>query len=143
MINDRIIYRRLDKIQENVQLLRSLEGKSFDEFVSNSFYVSGSEHALQISIQAIIDICACLVREAQVHMPEEYGELPRILSELGVFPKEFAERLGSMIGMRNVLVHLYLQVDVSLVYEVIQKNLDDFDQFAKYVVAYLEKEGVA
>ena len=38
MTNDRIIYRRLDKIQENVQRLRSLEGKSFDEFISDSIH---------------------------------------------------------------------------------------------------------
>lgn len=143
MTEDRIIYRRLQKIRENLGLLRSAAKEPFDKFVSDDMLHSATEYALQVSIQAVVDICAYLVKMAQVKMPDEYRDLAAMASRLGVFPKEFAENVVGMIGMRNVLVHMYLDVDLSKVYHILQDHLDDFNEFAKYVDAYLEKEGIA
>jgi len=143
MTKNRIVYRRLDKIREKLALLRSVAEAPFDKFMSDALLHSAAEHALQVSIQDVIDICAYLVKKAQLRMPEEYRDLPVIASRLGVFPEELATKVASMIGMRNVLVHMYLDVDLSLVHRMLQDNLDDFNQFAGYVDAYLEKEEIA
>jgi uncharacterized protein YutE (UPF0331/DUF86 family) len=42
-----------------------------------------------------------------------------------------------MAKFRNVLVHLYLEVDLRKVYHYIQSDLDDFVLFAKYVSDYI------
>ena len=42
-----------------------------------------------------------------------------------------------MVRFRNVLVHLYAQVDVRRVYDNLQNHLDDFGQCAHYVVRFL------
>ena len=34
---------------------------------------------------------------------------------------------------------MYAEVDVELVYEILQNNLGDFDEFAKYIARHLEK----
>jgi uncharacterized protein YutE (UPF0331/DUF86 family) len=143
MTKDRIVYRRLQKIRENLDLLRSAAEAPVEKFVSDALLYSATEHAVQVSIQAVIDICAYLVKRAQAHMPEEYRDLPLLASRLGVFPEEFAKRLVGMVGMRNVLVHMYLDVDLTLVHRMLQENLDDFNEFARYVDAYLEREGIA
>jgi uncharacterized protein YutE (UPF0331/DUF86 family) len=36
---------------------------------------------------------------------------------------------------------MYAEVDVEMVYEILQNTLGDFDDFAKYIARYLEKEG--
>ena len=46
---------------------------------------------------------------------------------------------------RNILVHMYAEVDVEMVYEILQNNLGDFDEFAKYIARYfheIEKEEI-
>jgi uncharacterized protein YutE (UPF0331/DUF86 family) len=43
-----------------------------------------------------------------------------------------------MAKFRNVLVHLYLEVDLRRVYRYLQENLDDFEAFARYVGEWLE-----
>jgi uncharacterized protein YutE (UPF0331/DUF86 family) len=42
-----------------------------------------------------------------------------------------------MAKFRNVLVHLYLAVDLRKVYHYIQSDLGDFVLFAKYVSDYI------
>ncbi len=43
----------------------------------------------------------------------------------------------NMAKFRNVLVHLYLEVDLHKVHEYILGNLNDFVMYAKYVGDYL------
>jgi len=35
---------------------------------------------------------------------------------------------------------MYAEVDVEMVYEILQNNLGDFDEFAKYIARHREKE---
>lgn len=46
---------------------------------------------------------------------------------------ELAERLADAAGQRNILVHLYLDVDPALVHETITGELDAFDRFAERI----------
>lgn len=45
-----------------------------------------------------------------------------------------------MARFRNLLVHEYLEIRLDRVHEKIQKNLGDFDRFAKEIVGYIEKK---
>ena len=42
-------------------------------------------------------------------------------------------------GFRNVLVHGYLQVDLSVVEEILKTKLDELEEFARRVEAYLAR----
>lgn len=59
------------------------------------------------------------------------------LAELSVLPAEFAVRLRPIAGFRNVLVYGYLQVDLSVVEEVLNTKLDELDEFARRIEDYL------
>ncbi len=143
MIDPDVIANRLAKIRENEQLLKKLQDVPFDDFVSDRIKHLAAEHALQVSIQAVVDICSYLVASLQAAMPSAYRELPQALSKEGIFPKEFADRLADMIGLRNVLVHEYMEVDLRTVHEMVRERLSDFDDFARCIVSYLEREGLA
>ena len=45
--------------------------------------------------------------------------------------------LRRMKGLRNLLVHEYGRVDDALVFDVVNKHLDDFEAFKRIVLAYL------
>ncbi|MBS1250816.1 MAG: hypothetical protein MAG431_02412 [Chloroflexi bacterium] len=48
-----------------------------------------------------------------------------------------------MAGLRNRLVHLYWEVDESILYTILQNDLDDFDQFKAYVYHLLQDPEVS
>jgi uncharacterized protein YutE (UPF0331/DUF86 family) len=60
------------------------------------------------------------------------------MGELGVVPPEFAEKLAPLAGLRNILVHEYLEVEWREVYKNLQR-LEDMAKFAEYVRHWLKK----
>jgi len=58
------------------------------------------------------------------------------LNENNIISHELTEKLGKMVGLRNRLVHLYWEIDEELVFEHIQSNLADFDQFTFQIIQY-------
>ncbi len=97
---------------------------------------AAAERHLQVALQTAIDIAVHILAEDTARPPDEYGAAFLALGDLGVFDAELAARLRMAAGMRNVLVHDYLEVDSSLVWQAIE-NLGDLDAFAAAVDRYL------
>lgn len=45
-----------------------------------------------------------------------------------------------MAKFRNLLIHLYWEVDNERVYQMLNENLDDIDRFLDAIGSYLKKE---
>jgi uncharacterized protein YutE (UPF0331/DUF86 family) len=93
------------------------------------------QHALQLSIQTCIDIGAHLLAERNIEMPGDYRGVFTALVPANL-DRDLAERLGRAAGMRNILVHEYLDVDDQRVWGALE-SLDDLRAFAAYVQAVL------
>jgi uncharacterized protein YutE (UPF0331/DUF86 family) len=48
--------------------------------------------------------------------------------------------MRELAGLRNLLVHLYWDVDDSMVYEGIRSELGDLETFLKHVIVYLDRD---
>jgi len=60
-----------------------------------------------------------------------------VLEEEGVIDEDLSERLQRWMGFRNILVHLYLEIDHSRVYDAIQADLGDLEAFAAAMARFL------
>lgn len=88
-----------------------------------------AQHAIQLAIQICVDIGAHLIAELALRMPDDYrGVFAALQEPLGLAP-ELVEGLSAAAGMRNVLVHVYLDVDDDRVWDALG-HLDDLREFA-------------
>jgi len=94
--------------------LRKLRLLTYDEFAREHILVGAAERDFQVAIQAALDIASIILADQSVKMPRDYKDLFPALAEIGVLPADFAQKLVGMAGFRNVLVHLYLEVDLQL-----------------------------
>ena len=53
-------------------------------------------------------------------------------------PDDFTRTMRELAGLRNLLVHLYWDVDDEMIYEGIRSELEDFETFIGFVLAYLD-----
>lgn len=91
-----------------------------------------AQHAIQLAIQICVDIGAHLIAELGLRMPDDYKGVFAILREpLGLAP-DLVAGLSAAAGMRNVLVHAYLEVDDDKVWDALGR-LDDLREFAAAV----------
>ncbi len=111
---------------------------TYEAFAKNYLYTDTVEHNFQVAIQAALDVASIILADQSAMLPKEYKDIFPALAEIGVLPADFAQRLVGMAKFRNVLVHLYLEVDLQRVYQYLQENLDDFETFARYVSEWLQ-----
>jgi uncharacterized protein YutE (UPF0331/DUF86 family) len=123
-----------------VQKLRRLAALTQEEFLSDFTKVESAKHLFQVSVECCLDVSNHIIASERFRAPKSYAESFEILAEQGIIPKSFVAILRQMVQFRNRLVHLYWEVDAEIIYEILQKNLGDFDTFAKYVLDYVNSQ---
>jgi len=140
-LSDEVIRQRLQLLESYVQHLQGYRARSRDEVRSDISLTWAIEHGLQLSIQCVLDVCHYLVADLALGVPVTSQEAIELLRDAGIFPATFADTLVQMARFRNLLVHVYAQVDIERVYDHVQNHLDDFGQFAQHVLQFLTQDG--
>ena len=87
------------------------------------------EHTLQLAIQAALDVGSHIVSDERLGEPETSRDVFRLLGRTGLVPADLLGRLEQMAGFRNVVVHLYQEVDLGIVRDVVENHLGDLLEF--------------
>lgn len=95
------------------------------------------EHTLQIAVQAAQDVASHIVSDQRLGEPRTNRELFDLLVRGGWLTESEAAPLGDMVGFRNILVHGYGDVELSIVRDVLENHLDDLLRFVAVVRARL------
>ncbi|WP_271629850.1 type VII toxin-antitoxin system HepT family RNase toxin [Caldicellulosiruptor sp. DIB 104C] len=97
----------------------------------------------KVAIETCINIGIRIISIEQtkgknIKTPETYADIFLALSQLDIVNDEFSTRLSQMAKFRNKLVHLYWEVDDSLVYRFIKENMKDFEEYICCIKKYLQ-----
>lgn len=131
-----IVKVRLRKIEECVAELRELRKIPERTFLANRAVRAAAERLLQVAIQSLLDIGSHLIAEHGFREAESYSDIIDILGEERVIPKTFAGRIRGMAGLRNILVHDYLEIDPTELRRHLGR-IRDFERYGQYVINYL------
>ena len=96
-------------------------------------------HAMLISIQAAIDISSHLISKNQLKRPTTYRETFELLGQAGMISEELAGELSDLAGLRNVLVHIYGELDLDEIHSVLQNDLKILRSFRDEIKELLKK----
>ncbi len=142
MIDKEKVRKFVSLMKDSVQELNNLglESMAFEEYFDNKTLRALSEHYLRIAIEAAMDLGRHVLAARSLKVPEEYKKIGQILGENGIIPLEMANKLTAMAGLRNILVHLYWDIDYRQIYRVVTGELEDFDRFAQSIQEYVEKK---
>ena len=127
----------LANLKGYMEKLSKLAALRQEEFLADFTKVESAKHLFQVSVECCLDVSNHIIASERFRAPKNYAESFEILAEQGILPKTFLPTLRQMVQFRNRLVHLYWEIDAEIVYEILQKNLGDFDVFTKYVVNYI------
>jgi len=133
------VSRKLESLQEYVGYLKGYQKCTVEVLKRDPTLRGAVERYLHLSAECVIDIAEIMISELGLRKPEEYRESIDILGEAGIIPDKFAYYFSPVAGFRNILVHEYAKIDLTEVHRHLQKDLDDFEKFAKYIIEYLNK----
>jgi uncharacterized protein YutE (UPF0331/DUF86 family) len=109
--------------------LTDLAGRSDEELRSDFAIMGGLQHYLLLAIETVIDLGSHVISSEGYPPPTSYSDVFKTLAEEGVLPPDLADRLMAMARFRNVLVHLYAEVDEERVLQILRGPLSDLDEF--------------
>ncbi len=128
-INRGLLKRRTAEIKKAVEELKSIASAGEDNFLSNPTSIDAAKYKLVVAIEAALSICNHIAARRGKRIPESYSACFIILGEVGVLSTDLSKRLARMAKFRNMLVHIYWEIDGAKVYEIIQNDLEDLEEF--------------
>ncbi|MGH3981211.1 MAG: type VII toxin-antitoxin system HepT family RNase toxin [Pseudonocardiaceae bacterium] len=138
MVDAEVVGRRLRVIGRRLGALRDVCSHGESTFLADPALQAQAERHLQLALQCAIDIALHILADDTDRTPEDYGTAFRELAAVGVLDRDLADRLRLVAGLRNVLVHAYLDVDPARIWTHLGR-LDDLEDFAHAVDAYLKQ----
>jgi len=138
MANWELIEQHIQKMEEALAHLAKYQQISYQEFEKDLSLVWIVEKGLEILIQNLLDIGAHLLASEIKNDWDDYVEVIIKLGKHGVVPMEFADQIKRMAGLRNILIHEYLRVDLKKLFTYLKEGLEDFVRFIKYIREYQE-----
>lgn len=130
------IYVKMDEMEQYLKELQEIIPDSFESYKASIEKKRAIERLLQITIEAVMDICAMLVKELRLGLPSVEEDFLEKLKE-NVLDPSLVEKLKEMKGFRNILVHGYSKIEDDKVFEILSKKLEDFQDFKMEVLEFL------
>lgn len=99
------------------------------------------ERALQLAMECAVELGEDVISIAKYKKPETYRETFEILGREGILSQELAGHFGSLVELRNKLVHVYPSVSFERVYAVSKEGTEKFREFVAAMREFLQDRG--
>ena len=134
-VNTEKLQKKLAQLEIFTQDVRSMRDSAKTDYTIKSMTEAAAERRLEKAIQCAIDIASYIVAQEAMGTPTQYKDVFFFLGRVGVLPPDLTDRLESMVGFRNKLIHQYETIDPIRIYELVQTDIDDLVAFAQAISA--------
>ena len=132
-LNLDLIRDRFQDIERSLERLEQIRTLPRDVFMADQDTLDVACYRLLIAIEAALQLCFHISAHSLRRVPEEYAECFAILGEARLLSPELSQSLQRMARFRNMLVHVYWEVDYDQVYHILQEHLGDLRAFIRAI----------
>lgn len=132
-----VVRDREARIRAYLADLKTLSAIPEDAFLQNRERQYAVLHALQLAIEASVDIATHICAADDFGIPASYAEAFDLLETQQVLDAALANDMRAMARFRNRIVHFYGTVDLRIVFRLLQERLPDFDRYLIAIERYL------
>jgi len=129
---ERIVF-LIGEIEKSLTILKEFSLKGREEVISDLKILGSIKYYLIVAIEACIDISNHIIAKEHLGVPQTYSDCFKILQANNIISNQLAQKLINMAKFRNLLVHLYWDINDKKIYEILQSELDDFKEFIKQI----------
>ncbi len=137
MIDADLIRRKLSRLSMYLGKLKPIADRSFSEYASDFYKKTAAERLIQLIVECAADINSHVIIESGERPPEDYRSSFTKAAESGLIDFELADRLKGSGGMRNIIVHDYMDVDDKKVYEILPTAIAEYKEYIRQVDDFL------
>lgn len=132
----------VENILEALNILKDLRKKTYEEIENDRILVGSIIWYLYVAVQGAIDLALKVISALNLRTPESYSDAFKILGEEDILPKKLVERMVRMARFRHILAHAYAKIDIRKIYEILQGNLSDIEEYIMCLRDKLKQRGI-
>ena len=136
-VSEKVVLAKLAVLQEMLRGISTLPLASPEEFLLDPRMVAAGESFLRRAIEALLDLARHLLAKGFGEVVPEYASLGPSLARRGVVSDTLGDRLRSIGGYRNRLVHGYEEVTGPELHRILTIHLHDVADAAEVIRAWL------
>jgi len=134
-----LIRTKVTEIEESLQMVEEHLPDDIEDFLSLGIVKDGIYKRLEFCIENVFDICVVLSADHNLGIPGSDEDIVDNLVKSKILPDEMKEKLASMKGFRNIMVHRYGKLDDELAFNILSDHLGDFHEFIVLIDDYIER----
>lgn len=89
---------------------------------------------IQRACEASIDLAMHIVSERKLGVPKTSREAFKVLQENGIIEAKLTQTLMNIVGFRNIAVHDYQALELSILETILEKHVGDFLEFTRVIL---------
>jgi len=134
MVSFEKIIQKFLQLEEYLRLLGKISKTPKKAFLKDKLMIGSAKYYLQVSIECCLDVTNHIIASEHFRAPKDYADSFMVIEEEGLVSDELGKRLRQMAKFRNRLVHLYGEIDDTYVYEFINKDIRDIEEFKSIII---------
>ncbi len=138
MVNSRIAAKKISQVRHNLDRVRRKTPFDLQTLRTDPDLQDIVLHNLQLAVQGCIDLAAHIIADHGWGVASSINETFYMLRDRGVISLGLMEKMVSMAGFRNILIHEYEDVSLEIVYNIARKHLTDIDEFLLTVAEHFK-----
>lgn len=89
-------------------------------------------------IQTSVDIATHMIATSGNTIPETMSGAFSELEKLNIIPSNLSQKMKKSVGFRNLAVHSYDEINLSITYSIAHNHLNDFTVYSKHILDSLD-----
>jgi uncharacterized protein YutE (UPF0331/DUF86 family) len=134
LVREELLLAKISNVRNHLQRVRSKLPDTEEAFLSDNDLRDIVVHNLWQALQGCIDIGSHVVADEGYGQPATFAEVFDLLIANQVLDRRLGERLRKATGLRNLIVHEYMQLDFTLIFKAARTDLRDLDDFLVIIV---------
>ena len=138
MINKKLVEDKLVDLKTYFEKLSVLLSEDTRSIVNDDLKLATVERRFQLIVDTAIDINTHLIKELGLVTPNDYQSTFVTLGENKILPADFALKIAPSVGLRNLIVHKYGQVDLKKMIDDVRSEINQYLDYFKYISKYID-----
>jgi len=122
-----IIEKKLRVIEDKLDNIQEWNIDSFDKLKSSSLLQNAVERALQVAVEAMIDVSERILALENIAPQTTSAANIEKLQTMNILSNQ--EEYKDMVRFRNFIVHRYEKIDLEIIYDILNNKLKLFAKF--------------
>jgi len=137
VVDHDLIIAKASSVKAHLDRIADKVGTNLQLFISDVDRQDIVAFNLHLAVENCIDIAAHIISENGWGVPGSASEMFYVLEEKGIVDSALTERMIKAVGLRNLIVHEYGDIDLKRLFTIVRNDLNDLTAFLSAILIKL------